>query len=296
MPSWKITLSTNKADAENAALADAFGEAEDAPVLVAQETEDETLWLLSAYFPAPPSAAHIALLHRLAPSAKGAHTQEELGDEDWLTLSQQGLEPVSTAQFYIHTPHYPPHPEKRNFIIDAGLAFGTGQHATTLGCILALEALAAQGHMFRNILDLGTGTGVLAFVAHALWPQARLTATDIDPIAIEVSRENATLNAIPQGEGEGALMLFAADGMAEDRLARRAPYDLIIANILAQPLIELAPDILAALAPQGRLVLSGLLSTQIADVSAAYVQHDHEDKSNLRLASTTHKEWAVLAG
>ena len=172
---------------------------------------------------------------------KGPPQIEKLGEQDWVTMSQAGLQPIRAGRFTVHTPTYAPEPERINFEIDAGLAFGTGQHATTAGCLAALDRLEMAGEQFENIADIGTGTGLLAFAALKLWPQARCIATDIDPIAIDVSRDNAAINGVPLGHGAGELLLSVADGMDSPLLAARAPFDLIIANILAGPLIELAP-------------------------------------------------------
>src|SRR5205085_10266565 len=156
------------------------------------------------------------------------------------------------------------------FEIDASLAFGTGQHATTAGCLEALDQLERDGARFENMADIGTGTGLLAFAALALWPEAKCIATDIDPIAIDVSRDNAAINHVKLGHGEGELLLAVADGMDSPLLAARAPFDLIIANILAGPLIELAPDFTNALGPGGTVILAGLLDTQADAVRSAY--------------------------
>jgi ribosomal protein L11 methyltransferase len=156
------------------------------------------------------------------------------------------------------------------FEIDAGRAFGTGQHETTTGCLLALDRLKSTGASFANLLDLGTGTGLLAFAALRLWPAARAAASDVDPVAIEVAAENAALNNIHIGRARGQCELVVAAGMEHGRLKARAPYDLIIANILAGPLIELAPSVAGALAPGGRLILAGLLNSQAETVATAY--------------------------
>ena len=189
-----------------------------------------------------------------------------------MTLSQQGLEPIRAGRFFVHTPAHRDAvpPGSVAFEIDAGRAFGTGQHETTTGCLLALDALKREGASFANLADIGTGTGLLAFAAMRLWPAARAIASDIDPVAIEVTAENAAINRIPLGRARGRLELAVAAGLDHRRLQARAPYDLIIANILAGPLIELAPALAAALAPGGRLILAGLLDHQADRVAAAY--------------------------
>ena len=157
------------------------------------------------------------------------------------------------------------------FEIDAGLAFGTGQHATTAGCLAALDLLERNGcKRFTNIADIGTGTGLLAFAAMALWPEAKAIATDVDPIAIDVTRDNAAINRVPLGHGPGELLLAVADGMDHPLIAARAPFDLLIANILAGPLIDLAPAFAKSVAPGASVVLAGLLDTQADAVIAAY--------------------------
>jgi ribosomal protein L11 methyltransferase len=187
-------------------------------------------------------------------------------------MSQAGIEPVQAGRFYVHTATNKGRVPAgtRAFRIDAGLAFGTGTHETTSGCLRTLDALKANGLMARNLLDLGTGTGLLAFAAMHLWPRAHATASDIDPMSIEVTRENAVANGVALGEGPGQLALAATAGLNHALLIGRAPYDLIIANILAGPLIELAPDFARALAPGGRIVLAGLLTSQAEAVASAY--------------------------
>jgi ribosomal protein L11 methyltransferase len=174
------------------------------------------------------------------------------------------------------------------FEIDASLAFGTGQHATTKGCLEALDRLERQGRRFANIADIGTGTGLLAFAALALWPEAKCIATDIDPVAIDVARENATINGVKSGHAAGELLLAVAEGMKSPLIAARAPFDLTIANILAGPLIELAPDFGKVLAPAGTVMLAGLLEPQADEVIGAY------ERNGLRLQDRGSGEWPVL--
>ena len=174
------------------------------------------------------------------------------------------------------------------FEIDAGLAFGTGQHATTSGCLAALDMLEQEGASFANIADIGTGTGLLAFAALALWPGARCIATDIDAVAVDVARDNSVINGVRLGMQAGELLLAVADGMESPLLAARAPFDLIIANILAGPLIEIAPDFAKALAPGGTVMLAGLLDTQADTVIAAY------EELGLTLRNRGSGEWPVL--
>ncbi len=135
---------------------------------------------------------------------------------------------------------------------------------------MTLDVLKQRGALFRNIVDVGTGTGLLAFAAMHLWPRAYATASDIDPASIEVTADNADLNGVALGHSKGQLALAVASGLDHPLILRRAPYDLIVANILAGPLIALAPAIAAALEPGGTLVLAGLLDIQAVAVARAY--------------------------
>jgi ribosomal protein L11 methyltransferase len=286
--SFRVTVPCTRAQGEAVAQADAlFTESEDPPVLVADEPDEKRPddWLIHAYFEHEPTGDEIALLTNLG---SGPPEIEKLGEEDWLTLSQAGLQPIRAGRFTVHTPTYPPDPGRINFEIDAGLAFGTGQHATTAGCLAALDRLERDGAAFANIADIGTGTGLLAFAALRLWPEARCIATDVDPIAIDVARDNAAINGVPLGMHAGELVLAVAEGMDSALLTARAPFDLIIANILAGPLIELAPDFARALAPGGTIILAGLLDTQADGVAAAY------ETLGVSLANRGSGEWPVL--
>jgi ribosomal protein L11 methyltransferase len=271
--SWKVTLPCTKAEAQALTGDIAQLATMDAPpVLMTSEAEGEA-WRMDAYFEAEPGLDDIALLFALAPSATGERpVAERLGDEDWVTLSQAGLEPIRAGRFFVHTPAHRADvpPDAVAFEIDAGRAFGTGQHETTTACLIALDRLKAQGARATNLADIGTGTGLLAFAAMHLWPAAAAAASDIDPVAIEVAADNAAINHVALGRARGQLELIVAAGMDHRRLTARAPYDLLIANILAGPLIDLAPSLAGALAPGGRLILAGLLDTQADRVAAAY--------------------------
>jgi ribosomal protein L11 methyltransferase len=205
-------------------------------------------------------------------------------------MSQSGLQPTHAGRFFVHTLTHraAAPPGSIAFEIDASLAFGTGQHATTAGCLEALDLLQCNGCKFTNIADIGTGTGLLAFAALALWPDARCIATDIDDQAIAVACDNSAINGVPVGHAAGQLLLAVANGMDSPLLAARAPFDLIIANILAGPLIGLAPAFAAALAQGGTIILAGLLDTQAEAVIAAYKQQ------GLSLLDRGTGEWPVL--
>ena len=274
--SWKITLPCTRAEAEALAAApDPFAEMDEPPVLNIVESNESApdAWRLEAYTDEQPDAATIAAVHALIPSAAGrTPLVERVPAQDWVTLSQAGIEPIRAGRFFVHTAaHTDQVPaDAIAFHIEAGRAFGTGHHATTAGCLEMLDGLRRNGLRAGTIIDVGTGTGLLAFAALRLWPRARVVATDIDPISIEVTEENARANAVPLGRARGELALAIADGL-DHRLARaRSPYDLIIANILAGPLIDLAPSIAAATLPGGSVILAGLLTHQAPAVIAAY--------------------------
>lgn len=288
--SWRVTLPCNRAQAEALPEADdLFAGSTEPPVLVADEPDPDKPddWLLHAYFEQEPTGDDLA---RLCSLSNGPPKIEHLGEDDWVTRSQSGLEPIASGRFFVHTPtHRDSIPSGSiAFEIDAGLAFGTGQHATTSGCLAALDQLERAGRRYLNVADIGTGTGLLAFAALKLWPGARAIATDIDPIAVDVARDNALINGMRVGHGPGELLLAVADGMDSPMLAARAPFDLLIANILAGPLTELAPAFVRALAPQATVILSGLLDTQAEAVAGAYTA------LGLELVERSAGEWAVL--
>jgi ribosomal protein L11 methyltransferase len=274
--SWKVTLPCSRAEAE--ALKDDISPLallDVPPVLMTSEQDGARPedWRLDAFFAEKPTAAMLAMLKALVPSSGDAPAEvEKVEERDWVTLSQQGLEPIQAGRFFVHTPaHRGQAPEGSVALeIDAGRAFGTGQHETTTGCLIALSRLKDQGVAPDNLLDLGTGTGLLAFAALKLWPAARAIASDIDPVSIEVAGENAAINCVRLGRARGQLELAVAVGMDHPRMQARAPYALIIANILAGPLIELAPSVAAALEPGGRLILAGILDHQAEAVAAAF--------------------------
>jgi ribosomal protein L11 methyltransferase len=256
-PLWKASVALTKAEAaDTAAALELDGSAQ--AVLIAEEPFAEGA-VVEALYTHAPDAAYLARI------CGREVTVEPLPDQDWIKLSQEGLPPVRAGRFFVYGAHdagIVPHgviPMK----IEAGLAFGTGHHETTALCLAVLSELDNK-RSFRNVLDLGCGTGLLAIGAAKLWKRPVL-ASDIDPVAVEVTRDNARAN------GVGPLVrAITADGLTNPVLANGAPYDLLIANILAGPLTQLAPSILKALAPGAVLVLSGLLRNQEALVTSFY--------------------------
>lgn len=295
MSSWKVTLPCTRDEAEAIDFEGAELLALDpSPVLLTSETipDDVASWQLEAYFDGKPNSGAVAAVQALAPSSIGVRaTVEKIRDADWVTMSQAGIEPVHAGRFYVHTStNKGDVPDGATALrIEAGRAFGTGTHETTSGCLMTLDAMRARGEIVRNLVDIGTGTGLLAFAAMHLWPRAYAAASDIDPVAVEVTRENAAVNGVTLGHQPGELALAAAPGMEHPLLIGRAPYDLIIANVLAGPLIDLAPTLSAALAEGGTLIVAGLLHTQAERVADAY------RRQGLRLAGRTPMgDWPTL--
>jgi ribosomal protein L11 methyltransferase len=252
--------------------------------------ETDRGWVLQLFGEGEAAPGLLHAFAALAPSAGAAPVVEDLPHSDWLTLSQAGLEPVDIGRFHVHTADFAgtARPGQWPIRIDAGLAFGTGQHATTAGCMAAAVQLAKRG-IAASVLDVGTGSGLLAFAAHRLHGRARLTAADLDPVAVKVARVNARLNRVPAGRGRGRLLLLKAPGVEHRLIAARAPYDLVFANILAGPLVALAPSLSAVVGRGGHLVLAGLLQAQAVRVIAAY-----RARGLVLVAWPRRAEWPVL--
>jgi ribosomal protein L11 methyltransferase len=292
--SWKITVRAPRAVVEAALLAheDVFDWDPDIVIGGCEEAEDRPDdWRLEAWLDHKPTRADRAAVTALFGGAKPKLEIEQLPETDWVTQSQQGIEPIREGRFHVHTPEHPPLAAQgvRDFVIPASRAFGTGQHATTAGCLAMLDEMKRKGVIVRNLADIGTGTGLLAFAAMDLWPRALATASDIDAVCAPVVLENAAANGVPIGGTFGQLTMVVAPGMAHPLLAARGPYDLVIANILAGPLVELAPDFARALVPGGQLLLAGLLETQEPAVRAAC------RRAGLRLAARMVRgDWSIL--
>ncbi|MEW9856196.1 50S ribosomal protein L11 methyltransferase [Novosphingobium sp. M1R2S20] len=236
---------------------------------LAEDRPDD--WKLEAWLPRKPSDADISAIADLFTDTAPEITVEALEDEDWVARSQSDLEPIRAGRFIVRTPEYPVQnePGTVEFVVPASQAFGTGHHQTTSGCLAMLDAMRRRGVVVRNMLDVGTGTGLLAFAAMALWPRASATASDIDAVCADVVADNARDNAVSLGPQPGALVMTIAAGLNHPLIQARGPYDLIMANILAGPLVELAPDFGRALVPGGHLLLAGLLETQESAVRSA---------------------------
>lgn len=283
MPSYKVTIAVHEQDAARSlsgALSDLVIPAPDA---LTQFEVDEG-WLVEAYYSDAPDLEELSRqLGAVLPFQVPHLELNVVPDENWVAISQAALPPVSAGRFTVHGSHdlgrVPRGPN--TLLIDAGEAFGTAHHATTQGCLMALDELSRRGR-FERVLDLGCGSGVLAIAASRVFPEARIEASDNDPQAIFVARSNARLNG-----AAGRIRMRVAEGLP--RGTRPASYDLILANILADPLISLAPDMARALAPGGVAVLSGLLVRQASIVIAAYRPHGFVVAGHRRLAG-----WSTL--
>lgn len=249
------------------ALAEAIEKLDPAPVGVGVfEIEDDSgLWEVGAYFVEQPNAVMLDVL-ALAFEAR-PFALSELPDIDWVAHVRRELAPVEAGRFFVFGSHDADKvPEGRIALqIEATVAFGTGHHGTTLGCLRAFDRLFEAGFRPANVADIGCGTAVLAMAAAAVLPEARVIASDIDRVAVDVAEANVAINAM-----DGRVECLEAAGFAHEAIRAAAPFDLVFANILKGPLIELAPDMAAHLAPGGIVILSGLLVVQAEAVTAAY--------------------------
>jgi ribosomal protein L11 methyltransferase len=265
MPTY-TALTTLPEESRAQALGEALEALDPSPVGVGVfELEDGSgLWEVGVYFTEPPDG--IALTLMAAAHGAAEFVVSELPEIDWVAHVRRELKPVEAGRFFVYGSHDADKlPTGRiGLWIEAAMAFGTGHHGTTLGCLRAIDRLVSAGVAPARIIDLGCGTAVLAMAAAKVWPGAVL-ATDIDAVAVEVAAANVVANGL-----EGRVDCLEAAGFDHDLIRARAPYDLVIANILKGPLVELAPDIARRTAPGGRAILSGLLVDQADDVLAAY--------------------------
>jgi ribosomal protein L11 methyltransferase len=267
MPTYTALTTLDGGDAAEA-LGAALEKLDPAPTGVGVfEIEDGSdLWEVGAYFMEPPSEA-ILEVFALAFGAK-TFVISEVPEIDWVAHVRRELPPVEAGRFFVYGSHDADKvPAGRVALqIEATVAFGTGHHGTTLGCLRAFDRLLAAGVGPQNVADIGCGTAVLALAAAATLPDARIIASDIDQVAVEVAQANVGINGL-----SGRIACYEAAGFAHSDIARAAPFDLVFANILKGPLLELAPAMAAHIAPAGRAILSGLLVVQAEAITAAYV-------------------------
>ena len=293
MTGWTYTLACTRAEAEAVPAADPFDDLATPPTLMVDEPDPARPedWVLIAFFDAEPEAALLSRIDALAPSARGGGQLAPLADADWMVLSQRGLEPVRAGRFLIHTPAHAGalRPGDRGIEIEAGLAFGTGQHATTQGCLAAIDRLARQ-RRFANIVDLGTGTGVLAIAALKAWPGCRgggerhRSCRDYGDARQSGGQPGAAGAAGWRDRG------FRRCGDAAPAACRtRSPRSRYRQYSRRTALVAMSRDVARTVARGGMLILAGLLDVQARRVRAAYRRH-----GLVPLRQHSPGEWPVL--
>lgn len=263
MKTWTaLTTLSDKSRAE--ALGTALEALDPAPTGVGVfEIEDGSdTWEVGGYFTEAPEPVSLALL--AAAHGAAEFVVSELPETDWVAHVRRELSPVEAGRFFVYGSHDADKlpGDRIGLLIEASMAFGTGHHGTTLGCLRAIDRIAEQGVSPARIADVGCGSGVLAMAAASVWP-SEIVAADIDPVAIDVTLANLEANGLA-----GRVETCVAPGFEDDLLA--GPFDLVLANILKGPLMDLAGPMAAALAPDGRAVLSGLLIDQADEVIEHY--------------------------
>ncbi len=295
---WRVTFEcgVNQADTLESAIeitADLRGEYPPTLSYFEQEeitgwtTDDD--WLFEVFFNGEPDASYLGAIKNCVNVSLAI---EKLENRDWVSESQKLLKPVTAGRIFIYGSHDAD--LKRDFginlLVEAGQAFGTGQHETTCCCLLTLDSLIDEIKP-KNVLDLGTGSGVLAMAAYSAWGCPTL-ATDIDPIAVAVTRDNIAINELTArevGDMVSGIATTTADGLDDDAFQAEGPFDMIFANILARPLIEMAADITGALAKGGYLILAGLLLSQEKEVLESYC-----NQGLVKVGKNVRGEWPAL--
>lgn len=285
MPTFTALTTLMGEDAANG-LAEAIEKMEPEPtgVGVFEIEDDSGLWEVGAYFLEQPNTAVLELL-ALAFNAK-PFALSELPEIDWVAKVRRELSPVEAGRFFVYGSHDADKvpADKIALQIEATVAFGTGHHGTTLGCLRAFDRLFEAGFRPTKVADIGCGTAVLAMAAAAVLPDALVIASDIDEVAVDVAEANVAINHM-----EGRIECLEAAGFQHPRLAEAAPYDLVFANILKGPLVELAPAMAAHVAPAGLIILSGLLVVQADSITDAYVAAGFTPQAREDLG-----EWSAL--
>lgn len=260
---WQFTMTLTENQA--GALSDALGD-DVLSVSWFEDANDPSMRCFAAHFDEKPQDHVLFAALKTAQVMDRPYHLHRLEDRDWLAENRSSFPPIDVGPFYIYGSHIsdPPPPHKIGFLIDAAVAFGTGQHGTTRGCLMALSTLKDKGFQCHNPLDMGCGTGILAMAITRLFDVPSL-ASDNDPEALSVVATNLKNNHL-----DHLITPVLAAGFDHPVLGSLAPYDLIVANILADPLIQLAPSMAHHTAPGAAIVLSGILKEQADKVSTAY--------------------------
>lgn len=278
-------LTTLYGESPAQALGEALEALDPAPMGVGVfEVEDGSgAWEVGGYFDAAPDVAGLAILAALHGAADFAVSKIE--DKDWVAQVRRELHPVDAGRFTVYGAHdnHRVGPHRIGLRIEAAMAFGTGHHGTTRGCLVLLDRLIRHGFVARQVADIGCGTGVLAMAAAHVW-RTRCVATDIDAVAVMTAHENMVSNGLGPWVQTGC-----APGFRHAALRAGAPFDLVFANILASPLKRLAPDISRHLKPGGVAILSGLLTPQTRGVEAVFRGH-----GMTRIDQVTLGDWTSL--
>jgi ribosomal protein L11 methyltransferase len=285
MPLYKLRIEAHDLAAGRMAVACLEGEAAPPALAVTLFELKPPSFVVEAYYDRAPSLDTVARLLAGQDAGLGTPSLETVPDANWVALSQAALPPIRAGRFIVHGSH-----DRARFAmrccaveIEAGEAFGTGHNATTALCLEALDALVRR-RRFARVLDLGCGSGVLGIAASRALPAARVLASDNDPVATAIARDNARLNRVTS-----RVQVLTAAGFAHPGLRRAQPFDLVLANILPGPLVALAPAMRRAIAHGGVAILSGLLDHQVREVAAAYRAH------GFRLLRCTRRDgWAAL--
>jgi ribosomal protein L11 methyltransferase len=277
MPTFTaLTTLTGKDRAEALGLAAENLVPEPTGVGVFEIEDGAGLWEVACYFTEAPDDTGLALL--AAAHDARPFVVSELPETDWVAKVRRELSPVEAGRFFVYGSHDADKVPQgcEPLLIEAAMAFGTGHHGTTLGCLRALDRLANAGFQGRNVVDIGCGTAVLAMAAARIWPDTVL-ASDVDAVAVEVADANVAANGL-----EGSVRCLEATGFDHPELGSAAPFDLVFANILKGPLLALAPEVASHAQGGGKVILSGILNEQADDVIAVYarvgINLDHREE------------------
>jgi len=286
MPLYKLRIEARDLAAGRTAASILESEAAPQALAVTLFELKPPAFVVEAYYDEAPSLDAIARLLAGHGAGLGKPSLETVPDANWVALSQAALPPIRAGTFVVHGSHDRARFAMRRVAIEieAGEAFGTGHNATTALCLEALDALVRR-RRFASVLDLGCGSGVLGIAAARALPAARVLASDNDPVATAIARDNARLNRVA-----ARVHIITAAGFAHPGLRRAQPFDLVLANVLPRPLIELAPTMRRAVAHGGIAILSGLLDHQVREVAAAYRSHGFR-----LLRCTRSAGWAALS-